>query len=200
MTMSISNLPIYITCKLVPDKQLNPKQKGMVIVTYDASKRNDFGYVNDQFTLLTNDSIQPEKTIKISANIVEDFSKLTPEQLQNAPKITFENSTYNFGTIREGDKVEHDYTFSNTGKSELIIRKTKVSCGCTAGTPEKTNLKPGESSKIHVIFNSAGKSGQQRKTITIICNDPSNSTAIINLEGTIDKKETPNPQEQSPKQ
>jgi hypothetical protein len=127
MTISISKLPDYITCQLIPDQQLKPKQKGIVLVTYNAAKRNDFGYVNDRFSITTNDSVQPEKPISISANIVEDFSKMTPEQLQNAAKINFENTTYDFGTIKEGEKIEHDFKFTNSGNNDLFIRKVKGS-------------------------------------------------------------------------
>ena len=185
MTMSFSKLPDYITVKAVPES-LKPGQKGYVLVTYNAQKRNDYGYMYDRFTIQTNDSLQPEKTVTISVNIVEDFSKLTPEQLLNAPKIKFENPTYDFGTIKQGDKAEYDFVFTNVGKSELIIRKTKGSCGCTVGTPEKSNLMPGESSKMHVTFNSAGKSGEQSKTVTVTCNDPSNAAAMVTIKGKVE--------------
>ena len=143
ITISFPGLPEHITCKSVPES-LNPNQKGYILVTYNAAKRNDFGYVYDRLIIKTNDSLQPDKTISISANIVEDFSKMTPKQLKDAPKIQFENLVYDFGTINQGDKIEYDFVFSNTGKNDLIIRKTKGSCGCTVGTPEKSTLKSGE--------------------------------------------------------
>ena len=188
MTISFTKVPDYITCKAVPEV-LKPNQKGYILFTYNAAKRNDFGQINEYVTLETNDSMQPQKQLYIVADIMEDFSKYTPEQLANAPKISIENATFEFGTINQGDKIEHDFTFSNKGKSDLIIRKTRGSCGCTVGTPEKSTLKPGESSKIHVVFNSAGKSGQQNKTITLTCNDPSNSSAVITLTGKVDVKQ-----------
>ena len=188
MTIKITDLPEYLTCKLIPDQQLKPKEKGIIVVSFNAAKRNDFGLVNDRFVISTNDSIRPEKLVTILATIVENFSKLTTAQLKKAAKIKFESTTFKFDTITEGEKVGYDFIFSNIGKSELIIRKTKGSCGCTVPIPAKTKLKPGESSKIHVIFNSAGKFGKQHKTITIISNDPINTTTTLNIEGVIKKK------------
>ncbi|HBS85800.1 MAG: hypothetical protein A2W91_13135 [Bacteroidetes bacterium GWF2_38_335] len=199
ITISFPGLPEHITCKSVPES-LNPNQKGYILVTYNAAKRNDFGYVYDRLIIKTNDSLQPDKTISISANIVEDFSKMTPKQLKDAPKIQFENLVYDFGTINQGDKIEYDFVFSNTGKNDLIIRKTKGSCGCTVGTPEKSTLKSGEKTKLHVTFNSAGKSGQQSKTITVTCNDPTNSNAVITIKGNVNVAAKPVPQEQPIKQ
>ena len=190
LTLSFTKVPDYITCKVVPEI-LKPNQKGYILITYNATKRNDFGQVSEYVTLTTNDSLQAVKQIYVVADIMEDFSKFTPEQMANAPKISFEKSTFDFGTINQGDKIEHDFSFTNTGKSDLIIRKTKGSCGCTVGTPEKSTLKPGESTNLHVVFNSAGKSGQQNKTVTITNNDPANSSAVITLVGTVNvKKDT----------
>ena len=159
----------------------------MIIINYDVAKRNDFGYVYDRILLNTNDSTQPEKTLNVSLNIVEDFSKLTPEQLAKAPKIKFENTTYNFNTVKSGEKVECAFNFTNEGKSDLIIRKVKASCGCTATNPEKTVLKPGEGSKINATFNSTGREGKQYKSISVICNDPSNANVSLTLEGNVEK-------------
>jgi hypothetical protein len=52
---------------------------------------------------------------------------MTPEQLKNAAKIKFENTTYDFDTITEGQKIEHDFKFTNEGNSDLFIRKVKGS-------------------------------------------------------------------------
>ena len=99
----------------------------MIIIHYDVAKRNDYGYIYDRMLLETNDSIQPENTLNISMNIVEDFSNLTPQQLADAPVIKFESNTYNFTSAKQGDKVACSFTFTNEGKSDLIIHKVKAS-------------------------------------------------------------------------
>jgi hypothetical protein len=126
MNIGIQKLPDYMTAKAIPE-QLKPGQKGLILVTYDAAKRNDIGFLYDRMTLETNDSIEAEKMVSISVNIVEDFSKLTPSQLNHAPKIKFDTTTYDFGTIKEGDKIVTDFRFANLGDSNLIIRKVKGS-------------------------------------------------------------------------
>jgi hypothetical protein len=196
LNIGFKDLAIYITAKAIPTV-LKPGKEGLVIVTYDVTKKNEYGYVYDRMLLTTNDSLQPDKTLNISMNIVEDFSKLTPEQLANAPKIKFDKTTFNFDQAKQGDKIECVYNFTNEGKSELIIRKVKASCGCTATNPEKTNLKPGESSKINATFNTAGKEGKQYKTITVITNDPASSSVMLTIEGNVEKPAT-TPTDQQP--
>ena len=186
MTFEVKDLTTPITAKVVPS-ELKPGKEGLIIVSYDASKRNDYGYVYDRITLKTNDSIQTEKIINLSMNIVEDFSKMTPEQLAAAAKIKFDNVNFKFDKVKQGEKVECSYTFTNQGRSDLYIRKVKASCGCTATNPEKTMLKPGESSKINATFNTQGKDGKQNKTITVISNDPNNTCILLTIEGTVEK-------------
>ncbi|HRS54438.1 MAG TPA: DUF1573 domain-containing protein [Bacteroidales bacterium] len=188
MNLKLENIPQYIKCDL-KQKELKPGQTGNIIIEYDASKVNDFGFVMGRFNIITNDTIDPNKIISIGANIVEDFSKLTPEQKANAPKIVFKNTKHNFGTIKEGEIVKYNYEFTNEGKSELIIRKTKASCGCTAISPNKTNLKPGESSQVGIEFNSKGRTGKQIKNVTVITNDPENPTIILTFEVQVEPKQ-----------
>lgn len=124
MTFGFTKLPPYISVKAVPEK-LKPGKKGYLLVSYDGAKRNDFGYVYDRFTFETNDTLMPEKNVGVSANITEDFSSWTPEQMAKAPKIKFEKTTYDFGEITEGTNVEYDYILKNDGVNDLFIRKVK---------------------------------------------------------------------------
>jgi hypothetical protein len=94
----------------------------------------------------------------------------------NAPKskINFENMEYDFGTINEGDIVEHTFTFTNTGESPLLIEKATASCGCTVPKWPNDPIPVGKTGEIQVRFDSKNKPNQQIKTITITANtDPS---------------------------
>ena len=99
----------------------------------------------------------------------------------------FRPSEFKFGKIKQGEKVEHIYVLTNSGKSDLLIRKVKASCGCTAVQPEKNVIAPGESVDIRAVFNSAGKTGNQNKTVTIITNDPKKSKLILWVKGEVIK-------------
>ena len=89
----------------------------------------------------------------------------------DGPVITVEKKNHDFGDIYSGDKVEHTYYFTNTGNEPLIITNVNVTCGCTTpkGWP-KDPILPGGRGEVTVAFSSAGKSGRQNKTVTIISN------------------------------
>jgi hypothetical protein len=97
----------------------------------------------------------------------------------DGPVITWEKSTYDFGDVRQGDKVEHTYTFTNTGNEPLIITNVQVTCGCTTpkGFP-RDPIAPGQTGDITVAFNSTGKVGKQNKVVTVVSNSVGKTNQI----------------------
>ncbi len=195
MTFAVKNVPEHL--KFTFPASLEPGKTGLIICTYDAAKKNDFGFLQDRFNITTNDTATPEKNFIITAQLEEFFPPMTKADSASAPRISFTDVAYNYGKVKQGEMVHKDYEFKNNGKKELVIRKTKASCGCTASKPEKMNLVAGESSVIKVDFNSAGKSGKQSKTVTVITNDPITPTITLTISGEVEvpevKKDEPAP-------
>jgi Protein of unknown function (DUF1573) len=87
------------------------------------------------------------------------------------PKIELaEKNLHDFGTITEGDTVEHVFKFQNAGNFPLIINNITASCGCTTPEWSRDPIAPGEESFVRVRFNSRHKEGEQNKTVTIFAN------------------------------
>ncbi|MCK5855995.1 MAG: DUF1573 domain-containing protein [Bacteroidales bacterium] len=183
MEISFHNLPSHIKVKMLPSNTLQPKTVGYIVVTYDANKKNDFGLVYDRIAIQTNDAQQAMKTLTISAILSQDFSNISEKQLKKAPKIVFNKTTYDFGKVKSGTLIKFSFVVTNEGKQELIIRKVKASCGCTATKPTSTHIKKGKSTDIVVEFDTKGRRGRQHKTITVITNDPTNPQVILNVQG-----------------
>ncbi len=107
-------------------------------------------------------------------------------------KMAFENTTWDFGTIKQGESVDYVFKFENTGTEPLIITKAKGSCGCTAPNWPKEPIAPGEIGEIQVKFNSRGKKGTQKKTVTIWANTTPNQTRL-RVNGEVDAPVAANP-------
>jgi len=177
--------PANIKVKFNPIS-IEPKTLGTIEITFDPTQRKSFGFVSDQIIIKTTEETENVKDFRVVASIEEYFPPMSAEQLANAPKLTFENAVYDFGTIKQGDEVSTDFVFTNSGKNELNIRETKASCGCTVSNPEKSTLAPGESSIIKVTFNSRGRRGIQQKSISVFSNDPSNPTQRITIKAKVE--------------
>jgi len=85
------------------------------------------------------------------------------------PVLTFEESSFDFGTIDQGTNVEHVFKFKNTGEAPLMIVNAKSSCGCTVPEYTKEPVAPGDSGELLVKFNGSGQN-QVSKTVTITTN------------------------------
>ncbi len=88
----------------------------------------------------------------------------------SGPKIYFSETSFDFGDITQGDRVEHVFEFENVGNEPLILSDVRTTCGCTAPEWPREPVIPGAKSMVRVVFNSAGKIGMQNKVITVMSN------------------------------
>lgn len=86
------------------------------------------------------------------------------------PEMRFEKYDHNFGEIREGEKVEKRFKFTNTGNAELVIFSAKGTCGCTVPDYPRNPIAPGETGEILVTYDSSNRTGLQEKTVNITAN------------------------------
>ncbi|TND05059.1 MAG: hypothetical protein FD123_3679 [Bacteroidetes bacterium] len=108
-----------------------------------------------------------------------------PAQDMNAPVLAFREPVYDFGTIRQGENVKHDYVFTNTGKSPLVISDARSSCGCLVPSWPKEPIPPGKSGIVSLYFNPSGKIGPQAKQVTVTSNNR-NGTVILTIKGKVE--------------
>lgn len=96
-----------------------------------------------------------------------DGIEVDPAEL---PIMTFKEDRYNFGNIKKGDKVTHNFEFTNTGKTPLIIKDAQGTCGCTIPTYSKEPILPGKSGVIEVNFDSSNFEGVKNKSVKLVVN------------------------------
>jgi hypothetical protein len=185
LSVSVADAPAHITFTVVPEK-LEPKKRGLLYVAFDGKKVNEWGFVVNRVIFKLNGIPVTDNTLAISATIDEDFSQWTPEQKQRAPKAKLDEESFNFGTIAPGQPVAHDFILKNEGTDPLIIRKISTTCGCTASKPDKYEINGGESTVLKCTFDSRGKSGKQFQTVTLILNDPLQSSLVLRFIGNVE--------------
>lgn len=126
------------------------------------------------------------KSSEVSVDLVNNPATASGEETNGkVPVFDFDYTEFDFGTIKQGQKVKKTFTFNNTGNAALAIIDAKGSCGCTVPTYPKDPIAPGDKGEIEVVFDSAGKSGEQNKTITITANTSPTST-VLTLKGNIE--------------
>jgi len=120
----------------------------------------------------------------------DNLDKATERDIENKGKtasISFDTSSYDFGTVNEGDLVETTFKVTNTGTTDLVITNAQASCGCTVPTWPKEPVKPGETADIEVKFNTSGKPNRQSKSITLTTNTEKGREVLM-LTGSVTPK------------
>ena len=134
-------------------------------------------------------SCSHEQDDNLSTDSITNSASADGKRKSDLPEIKFDEEVHDFGRITQGEKVSHAFTFSNIGKSNLIISGASGSCGCTVPEWPREPVRPGGTGKINVVFSSEGKSGLQEKTVTVVTNcEP--ATRVIRIKCDIVVPET----------
>lgn len=113
--------------------------------------------------------------------------------VQGAPKISFMETVHDFGRVKAGSVVEHEFVFTNSGDATLEITGVRVSCGCTTAGEWSRQVEPGQTGRIPVQFNTGGYVGTVMKTVTVTSNDREQPSVILQLRATVWKPVDVNP-------
>ena len=122
--------------------------------------------------LLPMNSCKENAAEKVNQANVEMAAKRDAQKIV-FPKINFDKTSHDFGEIDNGTAVETVFSYTNSGRSPLVVTDIKSSCGCTVPQGwSKEPLMPGESSQFTVKFNGKG-ANKVSKTITLTTNTES---------------------------
>ena len=114
-------------------------------------------------------SCKEKATDKINQENVEKAAERDAQTIVY-PAVTFDKLTHDFGEIQNGTPVETVFTYTNSGKSPLVVTDIKSTCGCTVPQGwSREPLAPGASSQFTVKFNGKG-ANKVSKTITLTTN------------------------------
>lgn len=80
--------------------------------------------------------------------------------------VKFKEVAYNFGKIKQGSPVTHEFPFSNASEKVVVIETAQASCGCTTPVWPQAPVAIGKSDKITAGFNAAAP-GPFNKTISV---------------------------------
>ena len=153
---------------------LLPNQSGVITVKYIAALAKDYGKRDDSFYIVTNPKVKtnPNNRIFLSANITEDFSRLSADLMSIAPGAAFSENRINLGKMARGTSKAGAVTLTNIGKSILHIRKIVSDYDGLKITPAALSVAPGKAIKLNVSFNAGTFDGNVVQRFTVITNDP----------------------------
>ena len=107
------------------------------------------------------------------------------QNFEGTPKISFEETEYDFGKLSARETVKHTFRFRNEGDAALLIHEIKTTCGCTGTLLSKDEILPGEEGEIEVTFKPGPSGGQKKRAIYVHSNDPQHPKIAIYITANI---------------
>lgn len=184
--LKISNVMTSCGCTVAEPKKssLNPGESTVLQVEFNTKGRG--GAQQKYVSFSTNDPKNPRAKVSILGNVL--LNQI--ETVKDGPVLWLAENQFDFGYVKEGEKLTHTFKYKNTGTKVLEIENVTTSCGCTAAIVEGKSLKPGESGNLKVEFDTSNRFGRVSRNITIISNDPNGERKIITIYADIQKKES----------
>ena len=108
-----------------------------------------------------------KKLILLASTALLTIGVFAQDQAKKAEDVVkFKELSYDFGKIKQGSPVTHDFVFTNISNSPVIIESAVPSCGCTTPVKPEGAIPQGKDNKIQAGFNAANV-GPFNKSITI---------------------------------
>jgi|GEM_PF-1422072 len=90
--------------------------------------------------------------------------------VSNSTVIKMEEIIHDFGNIAEGKVYSHEFKFTNSGTSPLIIENLTARCSCITPKWSKDPIAPGQTSSVIIDYDTKGRPGFFSKGITLFSN------------------------------
>jgi hypothetical protein len=142
-------------------------------VQYAGPVRNDIGFFTDSLYLLTSDPLEAQKLLIVTSSLQDYFPPMTEAELARSPSFQMElTPPIDLGSIKKEEIATKELIFTNSGVSNLVIRKLLSNCPCLQISTDKQVYEPGESGKLFLIYDTSESSGTEYKALTLFTNDP----------------------------
>ena len=152
-----------------------------MLITYDARKRNTYGFVTERLVLKTTDPVNAEKQYPVFVTLEESFSGISEEERKNGPRMILGIEDLKFGEVAKSASLDKEIEFKNTGKRELIIRSLVSNCACIMANAVPERIPAGGAGKIRLTFTPGERTGRQNKSVMVYCNDPERPVQRITI-------------------
>ena len=86
-------------------------------------------------------------------------------------RAVFKETGHDFGKVKQGDVLVHEFVFKNEGDAPLVIERVDTTCGCAAALLSDQTIQPGQEGRIKATFDTRGYSGRITRYIILISND-----------------------------
>lgn len=180
----LMHLPAYLSAQYVPEN-VPAGKRGTVRLMLDSDKLPQMGLnkTSVYFSRYMGDKISDANEIQVTAVLLPDFSRMTPEEKANAPQLELAETKVTFGPWARKPRQTHTVLVSNNGKSNLRFEHVQVFNDGVSVSLGNRILKPGAATKLKIgVTRKYLKRSKARPRVLLITNDPTQPKAVVNIE------------------
>ena len=115
------------------------------------------------------------------------LSELTfygPRHHDAGASFNWDQTSHDFGKIKQNTPVSHEFKFTNNGTDVLVISTVQASCGCTVTEYTRDPVPPGSEGYVKATYNAA-HIGAFNKTVTINANTEK-AVVVLTIKGEVE--------------
>jgi len=186
--------PSFLTVNIHPER-LGTGETGDITVLFDAAEAKRKGQVSADTPIILEGTRKKGLTdlIRVSGNIIDNFSKLSASERAEAPSMTLSSTLIEFGKTDHtksgfmsfipfiGGKASETVTITNNGKKNLSIYSITSDHELVDISGGKKEIKPGTTSVYKITIRAKDIENKLESFITIVCNDPNGPVRLIKV-------------------
>lgn len=96
-------------------------------------------------------------------------------------KAMFKETTFDFGVVARGAKVEHRFILENIYVEDVHITSVRSSCGCTSSQPPTKDIKTYDQAAVVAIIDTRSYLGRKDATLTVVFDKPFAATVALHV-------------------
>lgn len=112
------------------------------------------------------------------------FSQKAADAKTDLAVIQWDGATHDFGKIKQGVPVTHEFKFTSKGKVPAVITNAQPSCGCTTPSWTRDPVMSGGEGYVKATFN-AQAIGPFDKVITVTANTEG-GVVMLHIKGEVE--------------
>jgi hypothetical protein len=193
LSVRTDKLPNYLTVDVSP-QTLKPGDTGEISLMLKADNVKRMGHISVHVPLIveSDGKKKAENDLEVSANIINNFTHISPAEKAKAPVAQYSLTLLDFGKLPEKSnsiipfigglgKESESLTITNTGQSTLLIYSVSCDNELIDISGGKKELKQGASSEYKISIRPKEIKAKLEAYITIVSNDPNGPVRLIKV-------------------
>lgn len=190
LSIHLGKIPNYFSTEVRPST-LQPGESGEISILLDGQATKRKGRITTELpiTVISSDQKETHGQIKIAANVIDNFNKLSASEKAQAPVAQLSGTLLEFGKLRAkgsiipliGGKATISFDITNTGKSPLLIYSVTSDDERLDISGGRRELKPGATATFKVSVRPKDVKTRLESLINVVCNDPNGPVRLVKV-------------------